>query len=253
MYHPKFWPAALLFVALTSRIASSQEIPPSPPAAIISSASAAFAEYTNGTTYDTIIHSSDRPWDSTMMGGTPENPFVIKMNFNTSPGGEACCSRNSYPSRIVTRLVLTSDFAAIGEIVRQWSYPTSDQCFGITIYLVRLENVAVAGHEPLANGQWIYIVRAGGSFQYQGKYFQAVEGNFPSLQQQGHYLFFGKKIAENLYKVNAEQTLNVDGSSITDITPNHKNAEHFQRLGTDAILNEAREVWGSSIEGGTRK
>jgi hypothetical protein len=228
----------LLFLCTWMPSASPQTIQSGPTQETISAAESAFPEYDNGQSFEQILKSFDQPWNESMLGGSVERPIVISRTFDSRPNGSVCCSSSKYPSPLIARLVDRSDFVGIGVPLKSWSYPTTEKSFAVTIYLVRVTSVTIPGTDSIASDRYVYIVRAGGVFQYDGKFFDAVDPDFPLLALNQPYLFFAGRILPGVYKVDAHETLKVDGSSVVETSLAHPNLEYYRRNGIDAILSE---------------
>ena len=223
----------------------AQDIPSAPPADVIAAAVSAFPEYDNGQTYDSILKYMKTPPDATTRGETIENPIEIQRTSDTQPNAGAS-GAPVYPSSLIVRLVSRSDFVGVGIPLKRWSYPTKEKSFAVSIVLVQVSVSTMPGKENIAQGSYFYVVRAGGSFTYKGKYFQAIETDLPPLHLNEPSVFFAKQISPGLYKADASGILKVEGSSVVETSLAHRNAEYLHRRSLNAILDEANNAWRQS-------
>ena len=220
--------ATLLLPALGLSQGIASDLSP----AVATAAKSAFPEYEGGSTFDSILAS----------GTTFPDPIIIIRSYDANPGGGPANQPPLYPSQHIKNLVNRSDFAGIGVPLKRWTFPTSDNTFAVSVYLVHVSTVSIPGKEKVAEGQDIYIARAGGPITYLGHNFRAVNPDFQLFRLNEPYFFFAENIGPNLFKVDAPRTLKIEGSTVKETSEQNALGAFFSTKTPDAILNEARDA-----------
>lgn len=224
-------------VVLSLTLASAQETDSPPSQVVISAAASSFHEYSSGDSFDSILASHP----------DAQSGLIIRKTFDPVRHASVFPAPD-YPNEHMSSLVGLSDAVMVGTPVHQWIYPTDGHQFTVSIYLVHVLDVAVEGSSKVVPGQDIYVARAGGSINYDGHLIRAVDPNFPAFDLNDRYIFFGKIVGPNLYKVDSEHSLKVVGRKVVETSTSNPHASFYRTQSVNSILTQALDAsqhWSS--------
>lgn len=216
---------AATFLLVGAPLQNSQ---PPPPDNLVQVAEQAFHEYDAGNRFETYLHSGDN---------LPQT-MVMPQTFNPTPTAGLFRNHN-YPSAHILSIVGRTDFAGTGIPIAVWSYPTTGDSFVVSLYLVHITGVTLAGKGKIVTGQNIYIARVGGSVDYKGHTFTAVDPAFPVFRLNQEYIFFGKQLTLDLYKVDRDGALAVTEDGVVETATPPQHVGLYRGRGKESILSEA--------------
>ncbi len=226
---------ALLSIALSLQPATgfTQSIDQAPSQALIAKSQDSFHEYDSGTSIDYIVNTASGPGQTAL----------LTQSFDPEHGGSLKSASTSYPNPHISRMVMDAGFVGTGTTIKRWSYPTAGNKFVMTIYLVHVISVAIGDGGSVKAGQDIYIVRAGGEIHYKGHPVVASDSNFDLFPIKTTYVFFGRKLASNLYKVDSNEALEDDDGLVHESNKRSAHASIYTGRSAASVLTEAFDAW----------
>lgn len=226
---------ALGILLIVASFAAAQVQKPSQ--AQIAAASNAFHEYDSGNTIDQVL--------STVHPGRP-GPIVIKRTYNSYGNGAVLSNPNQYPNQDFINATSTADNAFLGVPLRRWSYPTAGNNFVFSIYAVRVEQVLGDDSNSLAPGKIVYIARAGGGIEVNGRDVRGNDPDFHLFHLNENYLFMGKRLANAIFKVDSQHALLIHDDEVLETSTQAHRRDALQGKNRAAVLNEVREGYKTS-------
>ncbi len=208
--------------------ALAQQQAPSPPPNVIAAAISAFEEYDQGTSFASILKS----------GSTLPKVVVIPQSHDPAPGG-AALNAPLYPNPHIARLAAKSDMVIRGVPLARWTYPLEKRAFTVSIYLVRVDSRTIGHPTTVGEGSLIYVARAGGPVVFQGQEFRGIDPHFQLFHLNEPYVFFGRSLTGNLFKVDSDQVLKISGNQVSEASDRGTYKEYYAKRHVEDVLSEA--------------
>ena len=227
--------STVLFLFSMPSLTASQTASDTPSAAMVAAAANAFHEYDNGNTLETILAS----------GENVPSSVVLEKTFDPALHASSSQSERSYPNEHIEGLVRRSSFVGFGVPIKHWTYPSSQNQFVFSIYLIKLTRVLVSSSQNPTADQYIYIARAGGRLTYKNHTIQGLDPNFKYFRVGEEYLFFGEELLPALYKVDSERSLLLSKSQVLESSTHANHTDLYARETRSSLASEilaAKEI-----------
>ena len=222
---------ALIFFASATFCTAQSDVPP-PSDMQINAAADRFHEYDYGYSIDDMI-AALRP-------GSSNNSIVISKTYKSHSEGDVY--RPDKPARgLFSYLAEGSDDVVIGTPIKRWSYLTVGKKFVFSIYAVKLSRVLGATPRPMLAGDIIYIARAGGILEQDGRNIRGTDPDFHLLHLNEPYVFFGTMLYPDTYKIDSQHVFLLSGEQVLESST--KSYDSYKLRGKDraALLAEIEE------------